>query len=83
METTMTATRQQIGDLVLRVETSFLDMPGLTLTAEQARHCFDIDVPTCRAVLDALTDARVLTKTPDGAYRRHFPHGRGRTAAAA
>jgi hypothetical protein len=83
METVMTATCQQIGNLVLRVETPFLDMPGLTLTAEQARHCFDLDVPTCRAVLDALTEARVLAKTPDGAYRRFYPHGRGRADVAA
>ncbi len=79
----MTTTCRQIGELVLRVETPFLEMHGLTLTAEQAHHCFDIDAPTCRAVLDALTEARVLMKTPDGAYRRFYRDGRGRTNVAA
>ena len=77
----MTPTCQQIGNIVLRVETPFLDMPGLSLTVHQARRYFDIDAPTCRAVLEALTEARVLTRTPDGAYSRHFPRSSACVAA--
>jgi hypothetical protein len=79
----MTATCEQIGNLVLRVETPFLDTPGLRLTVEQARRYFDVDGPTCEAVLDVLSEARVLTRTPDGAYARYFPQRRGRSGIAA
>ncbi len=79
----MTANCQQIGNLVLRVETPFLDTPGLILTVEQARRYFDIDRMACRAVLETLAEARVLTRAPDGTYRRFFPQGLGQTGMAA
>jgi hypothetical protein len=79
----MTATCQQVGEIVLRLETPFLDTPGLMLTVEQARRHFGLDAPVCKAVLDTLTDARVLTRTPDGAYTRYFPKGRRLSGLAA
>ena len=79
----MTANCQQIGNLVLRVETPFLDTPGLMLTVQQARRYFDVDAVTCQAVLDLLTEARVLTRAPEGTYRRHVPRDSGRPGMAA
>lgn len=77
----MTANCRQIGSIVLRFEKPFLDMPELTLTVNQARRFFDVDAATCQIVLEALEDARVLTRTPEGAYTRYFPHGRAGMAA--
>ncbi len=52
----------------LRVE--FLEMPGLRLTVNQAQRFCGVDPTICKAVLDALVDARFLCVRPDGAYRR-------------
>lgn len=69
----MTSTARQIGSLVLRVQGAFLDQPTLQLTLPDAARRLGVDAFTCRAVLDALADARVLARTADGVYLRHFP----------
>jgi hypothetical protein len=68
----MTATEKQIGDMVLRVQTDFLDDPSLCLTLSRARKRFGFDHPACAGVFGALVDARVLTHR-EGVYRRHVP----------
>jgi hypothetical protein len=68
----MAATEKQIGDMVLRVQTDFLDDPSLCLTLSRARKRFGIDHPVCAGVFGALVDARVLTHQ-EGVYRRYFP----------
>jgi DNA-binding IclR family transcriptional regulator len=45
-------------------------MPGLRLTAEQARRLWSLDLGTCRSLLDALVDARFLSRSGDGKYFR-------------
>ena len=79
----MTANCRQIGNIVLCVETPFLDTPGLRLSAEEASRRFGVETATCQAVLDALAEAKVLTRTPEGVYRRYFPRRQsgGRIAA--
>jgi hypothetical protein len=69
----MTFAARQIESLVLGVQDAFLNQPELQLTLTTAARRFDLDRFTCRAVLDALVDAHVLARTPDGHYRRHFP----------
>jgi hypothetical protein len=68
----MTATRKQIEDLVLRIQSDYLDHATLALTQRTAAKRFGIDAVTCAGVLGALVDARVLTER-EGAYRRYFP----------
>lgn len=68
----MTATRDRIEDLVLRIQSDFLDHPALALTQPAAAKRFGIDEITCAGVLGALEEARVLTRR-EGAYRRYFP----------
>ena len=68
----MTATRDRIENLVLRIQSDFLDNPALALTLLTARKRFGIDEITCGGVLGVLVDAGVLTKR-EGAYRRHLP----------
>jgi hypothetical protein len=69
----MTIDRKAMEALVVRMQSAFLDMPLLTLTARQAQSRFGEDAVTCEAVLSALADARVLARSPNGAYTRFFP----------
>jgi len=45
-------------------------MPGLRLTAAQARRLWGLDAELCDALLGALVDANFLFKTRDGAFMR-------------
>ena len=76
----MTATRDRIENLVMRIQTDYLEHPTLTLTLPAAQARFGVDEVTCAGVLGALVDARVLTQR-DGAYSRYFPRLAGRRAA--
>jgi hypothetical protein len=66
----MGETGRGIQDVVRRVRGEFLEMPGLRLTAQQARRMWRLDETACDAVLGALVDARFLAKTRDGAFMR-------------
>ena len=76
----MTATRDRIEKLVLRIQTDYLEHPTLTLTRPAAQTRFGVDEVTCAGVLGALVDARVLTQR-HGAYSRYFPRLARRRAA--
>lgn len=52
--------------LLRRVRSEFREIPGLMLTTAQAQRLWGLDGPTCDAVVDQLTAARVLGRTPDG-----------------
>jgi hypothetical protein len=73
--------------LIARVRGEFRDMPGLRLTFAQACRLWQLDEPTCRAVLDRLVTEQVLHRTEDGAYvawpvfRRHEPRAPARFVA--
>ena len=53
-----------------RLRAEFLEMPGLRLTVNQAQRFCGVDQTICKAVLDALVDAKFLCVRSDGAYRR-------------
>jgi hypothetical protein len=57
----------------MRIQGEFLDSPDLRLTVAQAERHFDLDGMVCEPVLRVLADARVLTVTPEGTYRRLYP----------
>jgi hypothetical protein len=76
----MIATRRTIENLVMRIQSAFLNAPELTLTLPAAQARFGIDSVPCRGVLEALVDAGVLA-VQDGVYRRHFPGRVERRAA--
>ena len=85
-----------IDDLVQRVRSEYLEMPGLGLTLAQAARFLSLDQSTCARLLDALVQARFLTLTSKGLYVRpgsprespetsshravHEPHARSRAA---
>jgi CheY-like chemotaxis protein len=53
-----------------RVREEFAALPGLSLTAEQARLVFDLDRDVCDGVLDALLAEGFLNRTSCGSFRR-------------
>jgi len=60
-----------IHEIVRRIQEEFLEMPGLRVTAQQARRLWRLDETACNAVLGALVDARFLVRTRDGAFIRN------------
>ena len=76
----MTATRSQIENLVMRIQTDYLEQPTLALTLPAAQTRFGLDEVTCAGVLGALVDAQVLTQH-EAAYSRYFPRLARRRAA--
>jgi hypothetical protein len=76
----MIATRGRLEDLVMRIQTSFLEHPNLALTLPAAGKRFGVDEVTCAGVLAALADAGVLIERK-GVYRRYFRGPSARRAA--
>ena len=56
--------------LIERVRGEYLEMPGLRLTGVQAQRLWGLDQRRCDLVFRALTEARFLTRTSDGAFVR-------------
>lgn len=59
------------AEAAARVRDEFGSLPGLALTAEQARLVFDLDREMCTRVLDALVTEGFLSRTSQGAYKRY------------
>jgi hypothetical protein len=59
-----------IDDIVQRLRSEYLEMPGLRLTPEQVQRLCGIEPRVCQAVLDALVNAKFLATRPDGHYGR-------------
>lgn len=55
---------------VTRAKAEYLEMPGLTLTAEQARRFFALDATLCESVLTMLVESRFLVRTRNAAFAR-------------
>ena len=53
-----------------RVRDEFGGLPGLALTAEQARLVFELGRDTAEGILQALVAEGFLARTPDGAFKR-------------
>jgi hypothetical protein len=52
------------------IRAEFREMPGMQLTRAQAQRLWGLDSVRCDALLAALTDARFLKRTEQGAYTR-------------
>jgi hypothetical protein len=63
-------------DLLRRVRSEFVEMPGLRLTEPQARRLWGLDQASCSTLLAKLVEARFLTRTRDGAFLRSDGAGR-------
>ena len=56
-------------------ELSFLEMPGLCLTIEQAQRLWSLEPRTCEALLRSLIDASFLRRTDCGLFVLRRPRG--------
>jgi hypothetical protein len=56
--------------LLGRIRAEYLEMPGLRLTPEEAQRLCGVERTLCKALLDALVDAKFLCIKSDGAYAR-------------
>jgi hypothetical protein len=60
-----------VGDAVLtRMRGEFREMPGLKLTAPQARRLWGLDAPVCDSLLHELVDMGFLRRNADGSFVR-------------
>jgi hypothetical protein len=66
--------------LLSRIQSEFLEMPGLHLTAPQARRLWHIDDQACRTALDELVRAQFLVKRANGSFTRASDGPRSQTA---
>jgi hypothetical protein len=57
-------------DTIQLIRAEYSELPYLRLTVPQAARLWNLDLSEAKAHLDALADACVLERTPDGRYRR-------------
>jgi hypothetical protein len=57
-------------DVLERVRGEYLQMPGLSLTVQEAQRLCGIEQTLCKTVLDSMVSTRFLCVTPDGTYAR-------------
>jgi hypothetical protein len=57
-------------DVLSRARGEYLEMPGLSLTLEQAQRLWALDRGTCSGVLSNLVRIGFLRQRPDGSYIR-------------
>jgi DNA-binding IclR family transcriptional regulator len=56
--------------LLARMRAEFREMPGLKLTARQARRLLGLEAPTCDTLLEELVQTGFLRCTRDGRFIR-------------
>ena len=57
-------------DLLRRVRSEFIEMPGLRLRVDQAQRLWNLDRTLCESVLRTLVDAKFLGRFEDDLYAR-------------
>ena len=64
----MTKLAQSFGELLVRIEGEYREMPGLNLSVTQAERLWGLDRHTCASVLTTLMERRILKRTTRGTY---------------
>jgi len=59
-----------MNELVDRIRSEFLEMPGLRLTVTQASRLWGLDQGSCKQVIDVLIGSSFLRWTPAGTVAR-------------
>lgn len=59
-----------IRDLLLRIQSEYREMPGLSLTVPQAQRLWGVDQNTCALALAMLVERRALKQTRSGRFVR-------------
>ncbi len=75
MPTTTTLTEQDYDfqELQRRIQADFIEMPGLSLTYEQAVRLWACHPVACRAVLESLVESQFLVRNRRAAFSRREP----------
>ena len=76
-------TEPPMEQMLRRIQSEFLEMPGLRLTLAQAQRLWNVDGVVCEALFAALVDVRFLVRTIDGFFIRNtdtISHGNRRVA---
>lgn len=55
---------------IRQIQSEYREMPGLSLTREQAQRLWGLDLNSCVTVLEYLVEARFLNRTGTGSYVR-------------
>jgi|EndMetStandDraft_9_1072997.scaffolds.fasta_scaffold17597_3 hypothetical protein len=58
----------RLNDLITLVRSEYREMPGLSLTLEQAQRLWSLDRPTCVMLFERLVEMGVLRTTKRGRY---------------
>ena len=58
------------SDIARRIRAEYLEMPGMSLKAEQVQRLCGLERTVCKVMLDALVEAKFLCLKPDGGYAR-------------
>ena len=58
--------------LLRRIRSEYLEMPGLKLTCRQAQRLWGLDEQTCAEALNSLAEAKFLRRKENGTYARLF-----------
>ena len=61
----------QVRDALLRIQTEYVEMPDLKLTARQAQRLWNLSHDVWETALAVLVRKQVLVQTRDGAYVRY------------
>ena len=56
------------GDIRVRAEAEYREMPGLKLTPQQASRLWHLDAVASERLLDSMVETGVLCRAKDGAY---------------
>jgi len=59
-----------LSDVLQRIRSEYLEMPGLSLTPSQIQRLCAIESEVCEIAIDALVSTGFLSMRPDGAYGR-------------
>ncbi|MGH3118243.1 MAG: hypothetical protein ACRD09_07590 [Vicinamibacterales bacterium] len=60
----------RVEDVLQRIQGEYLEMPGLRLTADQARRLWGLEREVCASLLARLVDSKFLRQMRDGVYLR-------------
>lgn len=61
---------KDIQDWLALIQAEYLEIPGLSLTKEQAQRLWGLDAVTCNALMAALEEAGFLRRTDANRYIR-------------
>jgi hypothetical protein len=62
--------KNAVDPLIQRIRSEYLEMPGLSLSADQVQRLCGVNRELCGCVLDALVESGFLSRRSDGAYGR-------------